>query len=216
MGELISKHRMHWSDRSFYISTLWAGLLLAVAVVADTFANSYAVSTGSNPVKDIILSNVRVFDVDFLVNYGPIMILILVIFVLFLRPQAIPFTVKSIALFIIIRSGFISLTHIGQFEPQLIIPNSGFINFMGGGNSGGLFFSGHTGVPFLLAIIFWDNKILRFGFIILSIVLGTAMLLAHLHYTIDVAGAFFITPSIFYLAQNFFRRDYRLLTQGIN
>ncbi len=207
---------MHWKDPAFYISTLWAGLLLVVGIVANTFANNYAVLTGKNPVTDIILSNVRVFDVDWVVNYGPLLILILIILILFFRPQAIPFTVKSVALFIIIRAGFISLTHLGQFEPQLILPTTGFLNFLGGGNTGGLFFSGHTGVPILLALIFWDNKILRYGFIALAFVLGAAMLLAHLHYTIDVVGAFFITPSIFQLAQKFFKGDYRQMTQSLN
>lgn len=215
MGKLILKHKMHWKDSSFYISTLWAGFLLVLAAVANNFANNYAVLRGNNPVTDVVLSNVRVFNVDFLVNYGPVMIIILTILVLIFRPQAIPFTVKSIALFIIIRSAFISLTHIGQFEPQLILPTSGFLNFLGGGNTGGLFFSGHTGMPFLLAIIFWNNKTLRLGFIALSVVLGTAMLLGHLHYTIDVAGAFFITPSIFYLAEKFFKKDYELLHRGL-
>lgn len=216
MGEILLKHRTHWRDQSFYISTLWAGLLMSMSVIINNAANNYAVLRGKNPVTDIVLSNVRVFNVDYVVNYGPLLIFILVFIILFLRPSAIPFTVKSLALFIFIRAGFISLTHLGQFEPQLILSTNDLLNFLGGGNSGGLFFSGHTGVPFLLTLIFWDNKILRWGFGVISIVLGTAMLLGHLHYTIDVVGAFFITPTIFYLAQKFFKRDYELLHRGLN
>jgi membrane-associated phospholipid phosphatase len=186
-------------------------LLFGVSVIANIFANNYAVLRGKDPVTDIILSNVRVFDVDFIVNYGPLLIIILVFVVLTLRPSAIPFTIKSMALFIIIRAIFISLTHLGQFEPQLILPTTGFLNFIGGGNTGGLFFSGHTGMPFLLALIFWDNKIIRWGFVAISVVLGTSMLLAHLHYTIDILGAFFITPTIYYLATKFFKEDFKCL-----
>ena len=211
MSELISRHKVHWTDPSFIVSTIWGIVLLVVGVIATTFANQYAVLTGKNPVTDIVLSNVRVFDVDWIVNYGPVLIVILVVLILLARPSAIPFTVKSLALFIIIRAGFISLTHLGQFEPQLILPTSSFLNFLGGGNSGGLFFSGHTGAPLMLGLIFWDNKLLRYGFIALAVVLGVGMLLAHLHYTIDVVGAFFITPTIYGLAERLFKKDYRLL-----
>lgn len=216
MSQLISRHKLHWAEKSFVISTVWGAVLLAVGIVVNTLANKYAILTGKNPVTDIVLNNVRIFDVDWIINYSPLLIIIFVFIILMMRPSAIPFTIKSLALFIIIRAGFISLTHLGQFEPQLILPTTGFLNFLGGGNTGGLFFSGHTGAPFLVALIFWDNKILRFGFIAFAIVLGTAMLLAHLHYTIDVVGAFFITPTIFYLAVKFFKKDYRLLIKGLN
>lgn len=215
MGELFLKHKAHWANRSFYLSTLWGLALFTISVLVNTFANKYAILTGKNPVTDIVLSNIRVFNVDFIVNYGPLLILILVITILAIRPSAIPFTAKSMALFIVTRACFISLTHLGQFQPQLILPTSRFLDFLGGGNTGGLFFSGHTGMPFLLALIFWDNKLLRLGFIGVSVVLGTAMLLAHLHYTIDVIGAFFITPTIFSLAQKFFKKDYDLFRNGI-
>lgn len=215
MGELFLKQKMHWHNRPFLVSTIWALVLFTISVVVSTFANDYVVLRAENPVTDIVLSNIRVFDVDFIINYGPLLIIIFILAILAMRPSAIPFTIKSVALFIVIRSIFISLTHIGQFEPQLALPSTGFLNFIGGGNTGGLFFSGHTGVPFLLALIFWDNKILRWGFILISMVLGTAMLLGHLHYTIDVAGAFFITPTIYYLAQQFFKGDYELLHRGL-
>ena len=213
-SEVVVKQKRHWRNKSFVYSTIFALVLLTISAVLNNSANQYAVLSAKNPVPDIVLSNVRVFDVDVLVNYGPLLIVVLVFLTLLFRPGAIPFTIKSIALFIIIRSGFISLTHLGQFEPQLILPTSGFLNFLGGGNTGGLFFSGHTGVPFLLALIFWDNRPLRFGLIALSILLGGAMLLAHLHYTIDVLGAFFITPTIYTLAKKFFKSDFTLLTQG--
>ncbi len=214
MDEFILKHKTYWRNKAFYTSTLWAGFLFVISVIVSTMTNEYAILRAKNPVTDIVLSNVRVFDVDVVVNYGPLLIIILVFIILAMRPAAIPFTIKSLALFIIIRGIFISLTHIGQFEPQIVLPSTGFLNFLGGGNTGGLFFSGHTGTPFLLALIFWNNKILRWGFVGLSIALGTVMLLGHLHYTIDVVGAFFITPTIYYLAQKFFKRDYELLHKG--
>ena len=214
MYRFISHHKLHWTDQEFIFSVLQGTVLFIVSIIISTVANNYATLTGKNAVSDIILSNIRVFDVDFIVNYGPLFIIILILIILILRPSAIPFTMKSLALFIIIRAIFISATHLGQFTPQLALPSNGFFYFIGGGNTGGLFFSGHTGVPFLLALVFWHDKWLRALFIALSFILGTAMLLAHLHYTIDILGAFFITPTIFYLAKKFFSRDFELLPKN--
>ena len=75
---------------------------------------------------------------------------------------------------------------------------------------GDLFFSGHTGLPFLMALIFWDNKYLRWIFILTSVMFATVVLLAHLHYSIDVLSAFFITYTIFHIALFLFKKDRRL------
>jgi hypothetical protein len=54
-----------------------------------------------------------------------------------------------------------------------------------------MFFSGHTAIPFLGFLLF-DGKI-RYFFLCGSICMGTVVLLMHLHYSIDVFSAFFIT-----------------------
>ncbi|MBI3904685.1 MAG: hypothetical protein HY309_03785 [Pseudomonas fluorescens] len=46
-----------------------------------------------------------------------------------------------------------------------------------------------------------------------SVLFGISVLLGHLHYSIDVFGAFFITYSIFCLAKKFFPKDYWLAMQ---
>jgi membrane-associated phospholipid phosphatase len=65
-------------------------------------------------------------------------------------------------------------------------------------------------VPFLLGLIYWDNKILRLIFIATSVVFGTTVLLGHTHYSIDVFAAFFITYSIFHIALYLFKKDWEL------
>jgi hypothetical protein len=55
-----------------------------------------------------------------------------------------------------------------------------------------MFFSGHTAIPFLGFLLFKNSKI-RFLFLAGSVFLGTAALLMHEHYSIDVFSAFFIT-----------------------
>ena len=46
--------------------------------------------------------------------------------------------------------------------------------------------------------------------LVASLVFGTAVLLGHLHYSIDVFSAFFITYAIFHLAIWLFPKDYGL------
>lgn len=116
-----------------------------------------------------------------------------------------PFLIKTVALFIIIRAMFVSLTHIGPYPLKLTL-ESGMLNFITQGND--LFFSGHTGLPFLIALIFWDHLYLRILFLVSSVIFGAIVLLSHLHYSIDVFAAFFITYTIYHIALKFFHKDY--------
>jgi hypothetical protein len=80
------------------------------------------------------------------------------------------------------------------------------LNFITSGND--LFFSGHTGLPFLIALIFWDHVYVRTLFLSSSVVFGVIVLLSHLHYSIDVFSAFFITYSIYHISLKLFHLDY--------
>jgi membrane-associated phospholipid phosphatase len=72
---------------------------------------------------------------------------------------------------------------------------------------GDLFFSGHTGLPFLIALIYWDHKTYRIIFITLAAIFGSVALMGHLHYSIDVFAAFFITYAIYHIAMQIFKKD---------
>jgi hypothetical protein len=104
---------------------------------------------------------------------------------------------------------FVSLTHIGPFPLKLEL-ESKLLDFITSGND--LFFSGHTGLPFLIALIFWDHIYIRRLFLVSSVVFGVVVLLAHLHYSIDVFAAFFITYSIYHISLKVFKRDYEFFT----
>jgi membrane-associated phospholipid phosphatase len=73
-----------------------------------------------------------------------------------------------------------------------------------------LFFSGHTGLPFLMALIFWKNKLLRYSFLFLSVFFGLIVLLGHIHYSIDVLSAFFITYTIWHVSEKLFPKDLQI------
>ncbi len=193
------------TDTAFLRSVAIGIVLLAASLFVNFYAGLYATERASNAVTDVILSNIPVFDVDGLFVWGTLGFWIIAGLLGLGHPRKIPFALKNIALFILIRSVFITLTHIGPFPTHLAIDSNIIHKFTFGGD---LFFSGHTGLPFLLALIFWEDVRLRIFFIASAILFGIVVLLAHLHYSIDVLSAFFITYSIFKIATIFFKKDY--------
>jgi len=181
-------------------------ILLALSIVSNFYAGTFATANVSNPVTDIILDNVPVVNVDFIFVDGPLFMWMFVGVLLLARPQRIPFVFNALALFILVRSGFIILTHIGPFPTRSTFDlNAIMQSFTFGGD---LFFSGHTGAPFLLALMFWKDSRLRFAFLAATVLFGVAVLLGHLHYSIDVFAAFFISYGVHDLARFLFRRDW--------
>jgi len=183
-------------------------ILLAASLFANYFANVYVAIRASNSVTDLILDNVPVINISWVFFQGIVLFFLFVIWLLIREPNKIPFVIKSVAIFILIRSIFITLTHLAV-PPQRSFLNWGnvFDEFTSGND---LFFSSHTGMPFLMALIFWKNKRLRVFFICLSILFGASVLLGHLHYSIDVFAAFFITFGIWHIARWLFSKDYKL------
>jgi hypothetical protein len=178
---------------------------LVFSIFLTHYASRYAKLRASNPVDDLILSNTTVHNMETIFVQGAIALSLFVVLLSFRYYKGAPYLLKTVALFISTRALFVMLTHIGPFPLQLDL-ESNLLNFITTGND--LFFSGHTGLPFLLGLIFWKHPLLRYFFVTSSIVLGGAALLSHLHYSIDVFAAFFITHSIYTLSKKFFKNDY--------
>ena len=209
----IHKSKFYFGNKEFLWSAVTSVLFLFGSLVVNWYAGIYATERASNPVTDIILSNTRVYDVDGLFIYGTIFFWAFMLFLCLRDPKIIPFGVKTLALFVIIRSVFISLTHIGPFPMQAAMDASVIISKFAFG--GDLFFSGHTGLPFLMALVFWDRIYLRILFILSAVTFGVIVLLAHLHYSIDVLSAFFITYTIYRIAEMFFQKEQELFKHGL-
>lgn len=211
MEKIKASYIENFTSKEFLQSFVIAILLLVISLVLNFYAGTYATQSASNPVTDIILSNTRAYDLDGMFVYGSIIFFFFVVFVGLSKPKKIPFTVKSLALFIVIRSIFITLTHLGPFPTQIPVSSDILSRISFGGD---LFFSGHTGMPFLLALIFWDDKWTRYVFIAFSLMFATVVLLSHMHYSIDVLSAFFITYTIFNISKYLFKRDHNLFSFG--
>lgn len=208
----MQSYKDHFSDKSFVLSFLSGVVLIVLGFLSQFYSSIYATYASSDSVTDIILSNTRAYNVDLIFVYGTVVLFFLIVFIGFSRLNFLPFVMKSVAVFTLIRSVFVSLTHIGPFVNRIVISSAFFRDYffrvIFTGND--LFFSGHTGLPFLMALIFWDNKFLRFLFLGFSIFFAIVVLLGHLHYSIDVLSAYFITYSIFHICKFLFKKDWQL------
>lgn len=210
-------YKIYFTDKNYLISFFSGLALLIISLVTQFFVSGYVTRSSSGSVTDIILSNTRVYDVGGIFVWGTVVLCIIGFFIAVARINYIPFAIKSIAIFTLIRAVFVSLTHISPFPTHALI-NSPFFNkevFAGILTGNDLFFSGHTGIPFLLALMCWHNKKLRFLFLTFSAFFAIIVLLGHLHYSIDVLSAFFITYTIFDLCKFLFKKDWQLFLKNL-
>ncbi|MCX6752858.1 MAG: phosphatase PAP2-related protein [Candidatus Nomurabacteria bacterium] len=208
MDKILTSYKSNFTNKIFLTEIFFGLLMLVGSMFINFYAGIYATERASNSVTDVILSNLRTFDVDGLFIYGGFMIFIIITLFCLYEPKKIPFILKSISFFVLTRSVFVSLTHIAPFPSQIAIASTNFLNHFI--FSGDLFFSGHTGLPFLMALIYWKQEYVRYFFLAMSVFFGAIVLMGHLHYTIDVLSAFYITYSIYNLNKYFFKKDYDL------
>jgi hypothetical protein len=180
------------------------------------FADLYVSHLSAAPVGDVLLSWLPTVDIDFLIIQGALFLSLLILVLLLLKPKYITFTGKALAIFIIVRSISISLTHLGQDPHQIVYDTNSFgyglYNILFNSKND-FFFSGHTGMPFLMSLIFWKERFWRDLFILLSLTMAVTVLLSHVHYSIDVFAAPFMTYAIFSIAKYLFPHDYVLVTK---
>ncbi|MDP2598724.1 MAG: phosphatase PAP2-related protein [Candidatus Liptonbacteria bacterium] len=205
-------HRGFWDEerkRSLYLGLLLFVLALIVQVEAGSYSARRAV--GANPVGDMFLDNLPVLDLDFIIVQGAIVAAISTVVIFMARPRYLLFGIKAAALFIILRSFFVDLTHVGIYPTSFDVGGIGSRVYNSLTFSGNFFFSGHTGFPFLMALLFWRERFFRVLFLGISVFFGASVLFAHVHYSIDVFAAPFITYSIFVIARKLFPRDYAVV-----
>lgn len=208
MKRIIDRHKYHWGQREYQISFVLGVVFFLVSLLINHYASNYVDKHAGAYVQDIFLDNLPVLNVDWIINDGVIIYSLFIIVYLLANPKKSPFALKSMALFVFIRSIFITLTHLGPAPSQTYLDPEDLLIKLNAGRD--MFFSGHTGLPYLLALVFWNDKLVRYISIAASVIFGASVLLGHLHYSIDVFAAFFITYTIFHLCQKFFPKDYEL------
>jgi hypothetical protein len=167
-------------------------VLVMVATYLDYYSGIYVSSTGGVDVPDLILDHVKPpLDLGIVFVYGYIAIIVgLFSYPFVFHIRTLHRVISQFSLLITLRSVFMIFTHL-ETPPDAISVHFPWI-FGNLSFENDMFFSGHTAIPFLGFLLFRHSPV-RYLFLIGSLIMGTTVLAMHLHYSIDVFSAFFIT-----------------------
>ena len=166
-------------------------VLVVIATYLDYHCGVYVSSTEGPDIPDLILDHIGPLDLSPLFVYGYIaLVCALFVYPLVFHIRMLHFVVSQFSLLVMLRSIFMLFTHL-QTPSDAIRSDFPWI-FQHLSFQNDMFFSGHTAIPLLGFFLFRRSRG-RFVFLTGSILMGVTVLAMHLHYSIDVFGAFFIT-----------------------
>lgn len=169
--------------------------LFLLAVVLTSLANflNYVEARKGVLLPDPLLNLFNPIDLTWLTFALIYVSLIVAIATLSKNPKRLLFAVQLYTFMVAVR---ILAMYLLPLQPpeKMIILNDPFVEFFGTGQTltKDLFFSGHTATLLILFLVS-EKKIIKTTFLISTIVVAIAVLLQHVHYTIDVFAAVFFT-----------------------
>ena len=215
MKNILKNYQEFLGDKKILQNMLIGLFLFIFGLVVAYFAYGYTNTYNGTVAQDLFLDNLPVVDVSLLFFGGIVFMIGSTIILGLLNPKRIPFILISSGIFFAVRAFFLILTHLAppNIEYYQYIQHEHHIKSILFTVSTGkdLFFSGHVGYAFLLSLIFWKNYYLRYFFIVFSIFMAAVVILGHLHYSIDVFAAYFVTFGIFEFTKRYFKREWNLL-----
>ena len=124
MEGTIQLYRTLFGNRAFVRSVCEGTVFFAASTIAIFAAVNYATVHASNYVTDFVLSRVGPYNVRFLFVYGTFTAFVITVGLLAWRPNRIPFALKAMALFLLVRAVFVALTHMAPspIDPQKAAP----------------------------------------------------------------------------------------------
>jgi len=191
----------------------WTGELLAckrlialslVCVVVglgfDYACGMYVHTMKGVKVPDLILDLFDPIDLSFLFIYGYVaLIASMFLYPLLFRMRMLHVVAFQFSLLLIVRSVFMIFTHLETPAGAVSVNYPWFFRSLYFEND--MFFSGHTAMTFLGFYLF-RRSWLRYVFLVGSIVMGIVVLAMHVHYSIDVLAAFFVTYGSYRIGRN--------------
>jgi len=164
---------------------------IVLALYLDYCSGVYVSSAPSVGVPDLILDSFKAIDLNPLFVYGYMALIVgLFIHPLFFHIRTLHVVVTQFSFLLILRSVLMIFTHLQTPSGSIPVNFPWYFGHLYFEND--MFFSGHTAVPFLGFYLFRRSG-LRYVFLVGAIVMGIVVLAMHLHYSIDVFAAFFMT-----------------------
>ena len=166
-------------------------VFIVIGLGFDYACGMYVHSMRGVKVPDLILDLFNPIDLSFLFIYGYVsLILAMFLYPLVFRLRMLHVVAFQFSLLLIVRSVFMIFTHLETPAGAISVNYPWF--FRGLYFENDMFFSGHTAMTFLGFYLF-RRSWLRYVFLVGSIVMGMVVLAMHVHYSIDVLAAFFMT-----------------------
>lgn len=180
-------------------------LFVLIAFTLNFFAGMYVDKKVSTPVSDLILDHLPSIDLTPLFVYGYVIIFVIMfLYPLIFKVNELHEVITQFSLLLAIRSFFLILTHL-QHPISAIDINDVPFWFSAISFKNDLFFSGHTAFAFLGFLLFRKHKLIRYFFLAMTFILGATVLLMHVHYSIDVFAAVFITYGSYKIGKRLLR-----------
>lgn len=188
-------HHEYWADfirsRAGRFELIWTLLALVITLIVMTRFLNFVEGRPGAVIDDPILELFAPVDLTwliFLVIYAG-----LAAGVALLEPRQLVFGMQLYTLVVLTRMVAMYLV---PLEPpaQMILLRDPLVEFFGDGRilTRDLFFSGHTATLFVLFLAS-ERRRIRFAFLLLTAIVATALLMQHVHYTIDVVVAIIAT-----------------------
>jgi len=181
-----------------------AALFTVVGLAVDYYCGSYVTVTPGAKVPDLILDKIPAIDLSFLFVYGyMVLLMVLFLYPAFFRVRMLHVVAIQFSLLLMLRSVFMIFTHLETPAGSVPVSFPWFFENLYFEND--MFFSGHTAMPFLGFYLFRNSR-LRYVFLVGAVVMGIVVLAMHLHYSIDVFAAFFMTYCSYKMGQRLLRK----------
>jgi PAP2 superfamily C-terminal len=190
---------MNWKEffNSRKIEIILTVVFLVIILIVLSNFLEYIEQRNGVILPDPILNIFNPIDLTWLI-FGLIYASIIIAIIdLTKEPNQLLLAIQSYSLLIMFRLMVMYVTPLNA-PAKLLLLNDPVVQFFGSGQilTKDLFFSGHTATLFLLFLIV-NKRILKIFFLFSTIIIGAAVILQHVHYTVDVLTAPFFSYSAY-------------------
>lgn len=190
----MKRSKLHWTGW-----TVFGLILLAAAYVLLFMLCRYRAGQPFPPGLDPFAASLPRKDWTGLLSGGYIAFQVaFYLYWLVREPARVPYLVVATGVLMLVRDLFLLLTPVGALPGMMPLYAGGVASAVHGTLlfDQELFFSGHTGVPFLYFLLCRGHRKVGLACLAVTVLNAIGVLLTRNHYTIDVLGAFFIVPTI--------------------